>query len=150
MAQYRRLYNRTVTDIGRQMIDPRARRLLQNNADNWVAFCKTNHTWQNRTGALENSISRSEVEKSERGYQVLIEAGGLSSAKFTFDASRRAATGQHKHMKRYGETVQRGGAIYVNYAVYVEAKGLDVLLQGMEYIRKRGIRGLQIMRLPND
>jgi len=149
MAQYRRLYNRTVTDIGRQMIDPRARRLLQNNANNWVHFCKTNHSYQNRTRALENSISRSEVERTERGYQVLIEAGGLSSASFTFDAARRAATGKRKRMKRFGQQVGRGSQIYVDYAVFVEAKGFAVLLQGMEYIRARGIRGLQIMRLPD-
>lgn len=159
MAKFIRTKNRDIDDIFRNMIAPRAKALLQNTAQNWVTFCRNNHTWKNRTGALENSISWTEVKKTPTGFKTTIEAGGLSEAKYAYDFALRAGLGLRLRNQRFlvgslragsemFAKVSPGDQIYVDYAMYVENKGYPVLKQGEEYIRAKGVN-VKIMELPN-
>lgn len=151
MALVERKYNRGVLDIERQFIQPRAKRLVEGAVQFFGHYCRKNHIWQNRTGALENSISWTEARKTARGWSARVEAGGFSKTRYAFDYGLRKATGQRRRNKIGGVTVPAGTAIIVNYARHVERKGYPVLKQGVKPTQKKfRILGVRIMKLPDS
>lgn len=158
MAKFIRQKKRTVMDIKRTMIAPRMLAFVYSLVQQWVYFCKTNHSWKNRSGALEDSISFTEPKKTKTGVQATVEAGGYSQAKYTFDFTSRVKDNTRRQNRGFVASPRSGGAMYgkantgdriwVDYAAYVEAKGYNVLKQGVEYIRAKGIKGVKIRKLP--
>lgn len=160
MAKFWRVHNRSISDIFRDMIAPRAKMLIQDVAQKWVTFCKISHTYHNRTGALENSISWTKIIRTLTGFSTTIEAGGLSEVKYAYDFSLRTGLGLRLRNRRftisstrassqvYGN-VSPGDLIMVDYALHVENKGYPVLAQGEEYIKSMPqYENIRIMKLP--
>lgn len=151
MAHFERKYNRSVSDIGKNMIQPRAKRLVEGAVQFFGNYCRKNHTWRNRTGALENSISWSQGWRTRRGWRAQVEAGGESIAKYTYDYGIRKGSGKRKANIVSGRVIKAGDRVNVNYAHHVQNKGHGVLKQGEEPTRQKFRRlGVRIMRLPNS
>lgn len=113
---------RDAKTVFRNMIRPRQVQALDNLVQQIAIYCERNHTWKNRTGALENSIRHSPVEQTMDGCQAGVLAGGTSKA-------------QWAHGK-----IRPGQPVEVDYATYVEAKGRPVLKHGIDKFRKDAAR----------
>lgn len=168
-VRFYREKQRTVNDIFRTAIQPRAAIALQDIAQKVVYYAKTNHRYQNRTGALQESISWVPPVKVGDSYQTVIFAGGWSVAKYALDQGRlgraRRGTanmilaarsrrqylnaiegGKYRNIRYQRGTpfwVTKGQGLYVNYAPYVERKGFPVLSQAIAHYRPLVTRVLQ-------
>lgn len=133
-AKFRRLRNRTVNDIYRDAIRPRAEVTLHDVAQKIVQYARTKHTYRNRTGALQDSTSWTPVERDSRGFHTAVFAGGWANAKYSYDATLRKTTGRRRRQARYGGgrrfSIRRGQGVYVNYAKYVEDNPRFWVLEG--------------------
>jgi hypothetical protein len=130
-VRFHREKQRTVNDIFNSAIQPRAAVALQDIAQKVVQYAKTTHRYQNRTGALQESISWVPPVKVGDSFQTVIYAGGWSIAKYAMDYGRRKTTGVQRRNRRYqrGESFRpkRGQGLYVIYARFLENKGWPVL-----------------------
>ena len=144
-VRFVREHNRTATDIFNNMIRPHLTGALDIGLQKMTYFNKHNHTYQNRTGALENSVSWDPAKQEGDKVVGALIAGGLSRAtitryaagggSFTLRNIRVPKTGKRKKgMLRYKKIAlfTRGDQIYVDYAAFVELKGFPVLVQGIE------------------
>lgn len=140
-VRFVRTKNRTVSDILRSPISGRLERSLDSTAQKIVHYSRTNHRYQNRTGALEGSLSWTPVIRTHNGFSTTVFAGGESVVRFAFDFARRVKTGVRRRNVRYSNKgrilPKRGALIFVNYARYVEDKGYPVLKQGIDHFRNR-------------
>jgi hypothetical protein len=160
IVRFTRKYNRTVEDIFKQKIQPKIPMLLQQSVQEIATYCKRNHTWQNRTGALEESINWTPPTQKGSYWFATVFAGGWAKAKYAYGLVTRRLKGQEyerrKRNIRYqrGEAfkIKRGMAVFVNYAKYVQDKGYPVLIQGWEryksVIRLRFKRDLSFRSIP--
>jgi hypothetical protein len=141
IVRFTRKYNRTVADIFGNKFQEKVKMELQSATQRIAYYCKHNHTWQNRTGALEESINFTPPERKGSMWTSTVFAGGWARIKYVFDYAKRKATGKKRRSYRYqrGERVklQRGMGRFVNYAYWVEKKGYPVLKQGIEKYRKQ-------------
>ena len=110
---------RDAKTVFRNIIRPKEVQALDDLVQRIAVHCERNHTWKNRTGALENSIRHSPVETTMDGFQAAVLAGGESKAQWS------------------DRGVRAGEPVDVDYAVYVEAKGYPVLKQGVDKYRQR-------------
>jgi len=118
------------------MIRPHLTGALDIGLQKMTHFNKHNHTYQNRTGALENSVSWEPAKyEGDKVVGALI-AGGPSTAKYSYvikvvyyrDREGRLRVFEPKTPR----VIRRGQPVDVNYAVFVELKGFPVLIQGIE------------------
>lgn len=153
-VRFVRKHNRTVKDIFGNKFQNRVKMELQTMTQKIAFYCKKNHGFQNRTGALEESINFTPPEFKKGFWQSAVIAGGWARAKYALDFTRRRGTGRKKRNVRYqrgqGFKIKKGMGIYVNYAYWVEQKGFPVLKQGIEKYRRQIVRifgrGLRVRR----
>ena len=156
-VRFTRKYNRNTKDIFDNKFQERIKQNLQNVTQNIAFYCKHNHGFQNRTGALEESINFTPPVLVGDSWQSTVFAGGWARAKYAiievfarFKKGGRSqivqefggellptryTTKRKKNVRYYrGQrfNVQRGMGIYVNYAYWVEKRGYPVLIQGIE------------------
>jgi len=140
-VRFVRKHNRTVKDIFGNKFQQTVKMQLQDATQKIAFYCKRNHSWQNRTGALEESINFTPAERKGTFWQSSVFAGGWAKVKYAYDFARRRATRRKKANIRYQRgqrfKAKRGMGIYVNYAYWVEKKGFPVLKQGIEKYRRR-------------
>lgn len=157
MAKMQRKYNRDVRQVFNKLVYPKIPMALWSVANQFAVYCKKNHRYQNRTGALEDSIKAHKPEHKRGAWTVAITAGGWARAKYSLDyARRKAGGGRRKSNIRYQRgkrfSVKRGMGLLVNYAWWVEKKGFPVLKQGAEKFRNRIVNHLKgklrIQRIP--
>lgn len=159
-VRFVRKYNRTVKDIFDNKFQNRVKMELQNVTQKIAYYCKHNHGFQNRTGALEESINFTPPVLKGDNWQSTVFAGGWARAKYAYQWATRSLKGQlyerRKRNIRYqrGESyrVRPGQGIWVNYAYWVEKRGYPVLIQGIEkfkgQIAKVFAAGLRVKRYP--
>lgn len=133
--------NRTVMDVFNQSISGRLPVALETVAAQIVRHCRTQHTYQNRTGALERSIGYTKARRVPTGIEVEVYAGGPSFAKYTYDYAQRTQKGNRRRNVRYvyGNVVRvrRNTYLWVDYAAWVEKKGYPVLSQGIRAYKNK-------------
>jgi len=124
---FQRLKNRSMRQFFQESIQPRQVALLTGAVQKVGVEAKREHTYRNRTGALETSIRWQGAKIVADDIMAEISAGGTSKVRFAFDFTRRRTTGKKRRNRRAGKNVRRGDAIDVNYAGYVEKHGFTVL-----------------------
>lgn len=145
ITRFTRKYNRTTKDIFGAKFQERVKMQLQGATQKIAHYCKHNHTWQNRTGALEESINFTPPELKGNMWASTVFAGGWAKVKYATMRKIRQLKGQ-KYISRQrkknigyqrGQAFQfkRGMGRLVNYAYWVEKKGFPVLIQGIEHYR---------------
>lgn len=126
-------------DVFKNLIQPRAKMILQDGVQKIATYCKRTHRWQNRTGALEESINWTPPELKRGRLIATVFAGGWAKAKYALNYGSRKGGGHRRPNIRYQRgqrfKVKRGMGIFVNYARYVEKKGFPVLIHGVEKYR---------------
>lgn len=150
--RFYRVKKRSVKDIFAKHIQPRIFAQMNTLGNNIVLEARKNHTFTNRTGALEASISWTPPVIKHHKYIMTIFAGGWSVAKFVFNFGKRKLSGTKKRNYRYqrGEriAVKRGQGLYVNYAPFVERRGFSVLKNAIVKYRRMAVtimgRGLKL------
>lgn len=156
MVKVQRKYNRDVRQVFDKLIRPKIPIALKSIANEFAFYCKKNHRYQNRTGALENSIKAHEPEHKRGAWTVAITAGGWARAQYGLNYALRLSKGKRRRNIRQqrGEKfrVKKGMGLFVNYAWWVEKKGFPVLKQGAEKFRNRIVNHLKsklrIQRIP--
>lgn len=156
MVKVQRKYNRNVRQVFDKLIQPKIPMVLKTVATQFAFYCKKNHRYQNRTGALEDSIRAHEPKYKRGAWTVAITAGGWARAKYGLNYALRKAKGRRRanirrqRGKRF--KVKAGIGLFVNYAWWVEKKGFPVLKQGAEKFRNRIVNHLKaklrIQRIP--
>ena len=124
---FERLKNRSLKDYYKQIIQPRQAVLLTDALQKTGVAAKREHTYQNRTGALETSIRWQPAKILPAAVQGEISAGGPSTARWAFDVTARRVEHRRRRNRRAGRNLKAGGAVYVNYAGFVENKKYTVL-----------------------
>jgi hypothetical protein len=144
LVKFTRTKNRTADDVYKNMILPKLPLVLNDACQKITYYNKHNHTYKNRTGACENSVSWIPPVTEGAVVKAAVIAGGLSKATQTqYYAGGgahtiRSVTAKGKKL-RYKKVAQvtRGMQILVNYAIFLERKGYPVLKQGIEYFRPK-------------
>lgn len=131
---FQRLKNRSMRQFFQESIQPRQQALLTGAVQKVGVEAKREHTYRNRTGALETSIRWQVATIVADDVRAEISAGGPSTARFAFDLTARRA-GKRRRNRRERQNVRRGGALYVNYAGYVERHGYSVLTAFVKWAR---------------
>lgn len=137
-VRFVRKHNRTVADVFNNVVQPKIKIQLQDAAQKIATYSKRNHTWENRTGALEESINFTLPERTSTGWIATVFAGGWAKVKWAFDITARKAGRRRKHyryQRKQRIPMKRGTGVFVNYARFVEDKGFPVLKQGIEHYR---------------
>lgn len=125
---FQRLKNRTMTQFFQESILPRQVALLTDAVQKTGVEAKREHSYRNRTGALESSIRWMGAQIVGEEVRAEISAGGPSKVRFAFDVTKRGA-GSRRRNRRDAMAVRRGQRVNVNYAKYVEGYGYTVLTQ---------------------
>lgn len=148
-SRFVRVKKRTVRDIHENMLQPRLKTELYGISQKVTDFARRNHVFQNRTGALEGSISWEGPKRTRTGYSTTIFAGGWSVVKYAFNFALRKGTGRRRRNVRYqprksGQPLhrrrlapRRGQGVYVDYAPYVEDRGYWVLSGAIRHFRRK-------------
>lgn len=124
---FQRLKNRSMRQFFQESILPRQVALLTDAVQKTGVEAKREHTYRNRTGALESSIRWQGATIVADEVRAEISAGGPSAARFAFDVTRRRESGKRRRNRRERVAVRRGQQVSVNYAKYVEGHGYTVL-----------------------
>lgn len=139
-VRFVRQKNRTVADVFNNIMQPKIKIELQDVAQKIATYSKRNHTWKNRSGALEESINFTLPEKTSTGWIATVFAGGWAKVKWAFDITARREGRRRKHYRYQRKEripMGRGTGVFVHYARFVEDKGFPVLKQGIEFYRHR-------------
>ena len=143
-ARVFRVKKRGIIDIHQTEIRPRIIATMNQIGQQIVFDVQRNHTFKNRTGALEASMAWSFPEYKNKQFQMTIAAGGWSRAKFSFDFGRRKESGVARRNVRYQRRQRfqprRGQGLFVNYAPFVERKGYSVLKNSVEKYKRQAVR----------
>lgn len=123
---FERLKKRTMADYYKNVIQPRQVLLLTDAVQKTGVEAKREHTYRNRTGALETSVRWQGAKIVTDFVQAEVSAGGPSTARYAFDFTARRE-GFRRRNRRNRRDVKRGGAVYVNYAGFVERNKYRVL-----------------------
>ena len=137
--RFKRKHNRTAEDIYRNTIRPRLPMALDIAAQKIVFHARRNHNYENRSGALENSISWVPAKRIGNKVRSIVMAGGEAKALFKYvidtvfyyDEQGRLRVFKPKNPK----VINKGQEVNVDYAVFVERKGLNVLKHSVEKFR---------------
>lgn len=141
-VRFKRDKRRGASDIFKTMIRPKIPQALDNIALKVTVYNRKNHSYQNRTKALENSLTWTETKRQGHKYITAVIAGGediptgqryIKTTVFYKDDQGRLRV----FSLNPPETIPKGTKVNVDYAVFVEVKGLPVLKQGIEHYRKR-------------
>ena len=152
---FKRDKRRTVTDIYKQFIQPEIDTFANSLGAKVINHAKKTHQFNNRTGALEDSMRWNIKSPSPDRRDIEVTAGGLGRVQFSRRTGKRrtsrlglTATGQQRTISRRGRVITRigvtssgtvllgrsgrrrlrkGDVIYVDYAVKVERRGFSVL-----------------------
>jgi hypothetical protein len=147
LVKFVREKKRTPLDVFNEAIQPKAKMALQDLVQKIATYCKRNHVWKNRTGALEDSISWIPPEKQGNNLIATVFAGGWAKAKFAYDPNLRKESGRRKRPYRYQRgariKVRPGMGLFVKYARFVEDKGFPVLKQGISHYKAKAKRDFQ-------
>lgn len=142
-GKFVRVKKRTVKDIFAKHIQPRIMAQMNTLGNNIALEARKNHTFTNRTGALESSISWTPPVIKGHRYVMTVFAGGWASAKFAFNFGKRKLSNVKRRNYRYQRgkrfAVQRGQGLYVNYAPFVERRGFSVLKNAIVKYRRMGV-----------
>jgi hypothetical protein len=162
-----------VTEIFNSKLQPRIFAELNTIANRITLDARRNHTFKNRTGALQESIAWEGPDKKGDTWYLTIFAGGRSVIKYAFNFSKRGRAmlaartkGEIRGARRgtwgyrnilygprwYGpEKACAGMAVDVGYARFVENNGFSVLRNAVaKYKPQIGAliaRSLRAMRL---
>jgi len=140
-VRFKRVHNRTAEDVYRNMIRPRLPMALDDVAQKIVHHARRNHGYENRTGALEESVSW--VPAKTRGNKVtaIIMAGGESKATRTYRQEKVFYYDEQGRLRVFKlktpKITAKGTPTYVDYAIWVELKGLRVLKFAIERFRRQ-------------
>lgn len=140
-VRFKRVHNRTAEDIYRNMIRPRLPMALDDVAQKIVYHARHNHQYENRTGALEESVSW--VGAKIRGNRVtaIIMAGGESKATKTYRQEKVFYIDEQGRLRVFklktAKVTAKGTPVYVDYAIWAELKGLRVLKFAIEKFRRQ-------------
>lgn len=153
-VRFKRKHNRTAEDVFNNMIRPKIPLTLDVMSQKIVHYARKIHSYQNRTGALENSVSWMPAKRHGSSWRSAVLAGGPSKAKYTY-TQRVVFYYDEQHRLRVFEpknprTIRKGTPINVNYAVFVELKGMPVLKHAIEHFRRQIARMCaQLLRMKN-
>jgi len=158
-VRFKRDKNRGASDIFKTMIRPKIPQALDNIALKVTVYNRKNHTYQNRTMALENSLTWAATKRRGDKYVSAVIAGGqdiptgqryIKTTVFYRDDQGRLRV----FPLIPPETIPKGTKVNVDYAVFVEVKGLPVLKQGIEYYRRRIAKilsgNLKVKKMPKN
>lgn len=131
-VQVKRLKNRSMTQFYRDVIQHRQRAELTSAVQKIGVEAKRQHTYQNRTGALESSIRWVPAMIKGDIVEAAVSAGGFSTVRFATDITTFRQTGKRVRNRRVVLmqgliAVRRGHAVFVDYARAVEKRGYSVL-----------------------
>jgi len=154
-ALFKRDKLRTPLDVYNKFIQPSIDTFANSLGAKAINHAKKTHEFQNRTGALEDSMRWNVKAPTEDRRDVEITAGGLGRVQFSRRTGKRrtnklglTATGQQRTISRRGKIITRIGATtagtvlieksetrrlrkgdvrHVDYAVDVERRGFSVL-----------------------
>jgi len=147
IVRFTRKHNRTTKDIFGEKFQQKLKMQLQGATQKIAHYCKHNHTWQNRTGALEESINFTPPVLKGNMWTSTVFAGGWAKVKYAFSGKAWAwrVYGESKVLDYRKRNIgysrgqrfafKRGMGRLVNYAHWVEKKGYPVLIQGIEKYR---------------
>jgi hypothetical protein len=139
VVRFKRLHNRTAQDVFNNMIRPQLPLVLDIVCQKITYYNRHNHNYQNRTGALENSVSWVPAEMHGATAKAAVIAGGPSEAKYDYVMDVVFYHDEQGRLRRFEpaqpRTIRAGEKIDVRYAVFVERKGRPVLKQGIEHFR---------------
>lgn len=154
---FTRQHNRTAEDVFNKFIAPELQVLASDIGQKLIHDAKHTHGFENRTGALEDSM-RWNVLNEVGKTSVEVMAGGYGRVQFPKRDSSRltkqkglTATGKTRQIRRRGKVVtdldpfeqserrglKKGEVILVNYAKFVEMKGYSVLIESVNRFRER-------------
>lgn len=143
--------NRTPADVFNRFVQPELKTLAEDIGQKVVRRAVKRHTFKNRTGALEDSMRWKTIERRNL-FDIMISAGGKGRIQFPFRidkiASREPQAGRSKRRKgltssgkerrtRRAGGRRKGEVVPVDYAIWVEKKGFDVLIGAVTYYRGR-------------
>ena len=132
-VRFKRKHDRTAQDVYNNMIRPKLLLALDDTAQKVVFYARKYHTYINRTGAAENSISWIPAKMRNKVATVVVLAGGVSIA--TQDWWGRVSFSDPASSVL---RVKKGEKVIVNYTKYLEAKGYYVLRHAIEHFRNKG------------
>ncbi len=154
VVRFTREHNRTARDVFNNTIQPKLPLAINDVCQKITYFNRKNHTYQNRTGALENSVLW--VPARTKGSKIIaaLIAGGPSKALKTFVQKLVFYHDEQGRLRvfepRDPKIIRQGTPVNVDYAVFVEVKGWPVLKQGVEkYRRQVAAIMAQLLRLKN-
>lgn len=142
MARFKRERNRTAEDMLKNMILPHILVGLDVMMQKMTHHNRKQHTYQNRTGALENSVTWLPAKQKGKTIKAAIIAGGsniktLQNYKKDKVFYRDKAGRLRVFPLIPPETIRKGTRVNVDYAVHVENMGRPVLIQGIEKFKKQ-------------
>ena len=139
VVRFKRERNRTARDVFDNMIMPKLPLVLNVICQKITHYNKTHHSYTNRTGSLENSISWMPAKQEGDVVKAAVIAGGPTTAQFTYKFSLVFYYDEQHRLRVFEPAVPRvvnkGDSVNVKYAVFVEVHGYPVLKQGIEYFR---------------
>lgn len=153
---------RTLADVHDKFIQPTMATVSQDIGQKIMIHARRNHTFKNRTGALEDSIRFATEQVRAATYNIIITAGGFGKVKFALRTGKLAtklrgllSSGKPRKIRRRGRvavdfnpntntvtlsgrrSLRKGEVINVNYAAHVERRGYSVLVNSVMYYRER-------------
>lgn len=138
-VRFQRTHNRTAKDVFANLIRPAIPEALDMVMQKMTYFNVHNHSYHNRSGALENSVTWQPAEQKGEVVEGALIAGGPSKAKFTFTQSPVFYKDEQGRLRVFEpkepRVIRKGQAVNVNYAAFVEIGGRPVLKQGIEKYR---------------
>jgi len=141
-VRFKRDKKRGAGDYFKTIIRPKIPQALDSIVLKITVYNRKNHTYENRTKALENSLTWAAAVRRGDKYVAAIIAGGkdiptgqkyIKTTVFYKDDQGRLRVFELNPP----EVIPKGTKVDVDYAVFVEVKGLPVLKQGIEHFRKK-------------
>lgn len=151
LALVRRTRHRTLQEYFFNFIRPRQEMFLNDFVQQVGVAAKREHTYRNRTGALEGSVAWEKASIVGDTIRAAIQAGGPSKVRFAIDITTRRETKRRVRNIRGGLAVRRGQIVFVNYASPVEKRGYTVLTSFVKrylpLLRSRFGHGFKVERV---
>ena len=141
-VRFKRTKNRDVDDIFRNTIRPKIPLAMDVIAQKVVHHSRqsSNYRYEDQTGALTES--KSWIPAKQRGATIrsIVLAGGQSKATRTYTQKVVFYQDDQGRLRVFEpkdpNVIRKGDQIYVDYAVFIENKGMNVLKMSIEVHRK--------------
>lgn len=140
-VRFKRERNRTTQDVYRNMIRPTMINAMDDMQQKIVFYSKKTHAYQNRTGALENSISWTPAKQVGNIIVGAVFAGGNTVTKYRYQQDKVFYYDDQRRLRVFAlippKTTPSGTPVNVDYAAFVEAMGLPVLSHGIARYKRQ-------------